>query len=121
MKTYNTYIDSWKHGQKYFYTTAHRCQKQWYGPCPECGSRTTDYGGAIICISDYCRHSSNKAVVYGIHPEPKWWNSNINVQKDGDSWCAFYDGFINLQESEAAFGDSPKSAVEALEKLRGEK
>jgi hypothetical protein len=114
MKIYNTYVDSWQHEQQYYYTSEHRHKKQWYGPCPECGNRTTDCGGSIVCIDDYCKHSSNRQCVSPIKPEPSWWNSDINVQKDGDMWCAFRDGFINLQESEAAFGDTPEQAVQYL-------
>lgn len=34
--------------------------------------------------------------------------------KDGNSWCATYEDFINLQESEAGFGDTPNDAIEDL-------
>lgn len=114
MKTYNTFVDQWTHGQKYYYTTKHRDQKQFYGPCPECGHRTTDYGGSIVCVDDCCMRSANRQCVHSIRPEPDWWNSNINVQKDGNMWCAFYDGFINLQESIAGFGKTPTEAVKDL-------
>lgn len=34
------------------------------------------------------------------------------ISKDGDSWCAVGPGFINLQESEATFGDTPWEAFD---------
>lgn len=36
------------------------------------------------------------------------------IYKDGDAWCAVCDDFVNLQESEAGFGNS---AVESLKNL----
>ena len=33
---------------------------------------------------------------------------------DGKSWCATGDGFVNIQESLAGFGDSPLEAIGAL-------
>jgi len=34
-----------------------------------------------------------------------------SVFKDGLSWCATGNGFVNLQESAAGFGDSPMEAL----------
>ena len=39
----------------------------------------------------------------------------IRVFKDGDSFCAVYPSFINLQESRAAFGGTPQEARALLE------
>jgi len=37
------------------------------------------------------------------------------IERDGNSWCAYdADTFINLQESTAAFGDTPVLALKAL-------
>lgn len=33
---------------------------------------------------------------------------------DGDKWCAVYGDFINLQESDAGFGDTFDSALADL-------
>jgi len=33
---------------------------------------------------------------------------------DGDAWCATLDGFVNLQESVAGFGKTPRDAVSDL-------
>jgi hypothetical protein len=38
----------------------------------------------------------------------------VNVFLDGNAWCATLDGFVNLQESVAGFGDTPRAAVENL-------
>jgi hypothetical protein len=42
----------------------------------------------------------------------------INLIMDGNSWCAYRDGFINLQESNAGFGDTPDEAIKDLEVSR---
>jgi hypothetical protein len=39
------------------------------------------------------------------------------IYMDGNAWCATATGFINLQESNAGFGDSP---LEALADLIGQ-
>ena len=116
MKKYNTFIDKWTHGDKYYLSQNDR--REYYGPCPSCGHRTTEYGGSVVCMAEYCIHTSNRQCINAIKPEPDWWNTDINVQKDGGEWCAFYDGFINLQESKAAFGTSPQLAVDALRGLK---
>ncbi len=37
------------------------------------------------------------------------------IRKDGSDWCAFDDNtFVNLQESDAAFGVTPSEAIEGL-------
>lgn len=41
------------------------------------------------------------------------------VFMDGDSWCAVFPDFINLQESPAGFGTSPEEARMDLKKLTG--
>jgi len=40
--------------------------------------------------------------------------SKPRIYKDGNQWCAVGKDFINLQESEAGFGDTPLDAVNAL-------
>jgi hypothetical protein len=40
--------------------------------------------------------------------------SGFRIQKDGNKWCATAPGFINLQESDAGFGDTPIDAFQAL-------
>lgn len=38
----------------------------------------------------------------------------FTIRKDGSAWCAVDQDFVNLQESEAGFGDSPVSAISNL-------
>lgn len=47
--------------------------------------------------------------------------SNINTFIDGDSWCATFNDFTNLQESIAGFGNTPEDATEQLLKAALEK
>ena len=42
------------------------------------------------------------------HPE------GVTLQKDGDSWVATGEGFTNLQESPAGFGDTKDEAIREL-------
>ena len=111
-KTYDTYLNKWKHdtpvgldlhGPKYFLQ----------GPCPRCGSVTSTYGGGYSCNYHLCPHSCHQ-FAHSAGPLPEWWETQVNVMKDGDSWCAFEDGFLNLQESEAGFGATPHEAVMEL-------
>lgn len=85
------------------------------GPCPLCGTPTFDYGGGWRCRDWYCSKSANNPAT-SVGSRPKWWNTDINIQLDGNMWCAFRDGFVNLQESNAGFGSSPQEAVEDLER-----
>lgn len=39
---------------------------------------------------------------------------NLRVYRDGNQWCCTGVEFINLQESPAAFADSPKEAIDAF-------
>ena len=39
---------------------------------------------------------------------------NLRVFKDGDSWCATFDDFINFQESQAGFGNDVLEALADL-------
>ncbi len=40
---------------------------------------------------------------------------------DGDAWCAVLHDFINLQESDAGFGETPEAARASLERTINEK
>ena len=42
--------------------------------------------------------------------------TRIILKKDGNQWCATYSDFINLQESEAGFGDTQIEAIQELMK-----
>ena len=111
----NTLYDNgkykWRHGDPIY--SDGRITHRMLGPCPRCGAATRSYGSAYTCHSDYCQNSS---FVFACRPDPapEWWNTGVSVKKDGDSWCATGEGFINLQESHAGFGDSPNEAVKEL-------
>ena len=38
----------------------------------------------------------------------------VELFMDGDSWCAVFPDFVNLQESPAGFGHTRGQAVDAL-------
>lgn len=107
--TYNTGRDNWTHGDRMLSSAWHRFK----GPCPRCGYRTFDYGGMWACVNYRCA-SSPEHIVCNAGPEPAWWNTDIQVTLDGDSWCAVGAGFLNIQESPCGFGDTPDLAVRNL-------
>lgn len=41
-------------------------------------------------------------------------SNQIRFVRDGNQWCAFMPGFVNLQESRAGFGDTQAQAEAAL-------
>ena len=41
-------------------------------------------------------------------------DDSYRIFRDGDQWCAVTRDFINLQESEAGFGDTPEQALAVL-------
>lgn len=43
----------------------------------------------------------------------------ITIELDGNAWCATHAGFINLQESEAGFGENKLEAMADLAKHLG--
>lgn len=103
--TFNDAIrwDSWNRAPSHFMR----------GPCPNCGWPTSTYGGGWTCHNDYCQSSAcNFACSAGAAPD--WWQTQVNVFLDGNAWCATLDGFVNLQESVAGFGDTPRAAVANL-------
>ena len=83
------------------------------GPCPRCGSSTSNYGGSYSCHNDSCPNSAHNFAC-SPDPTPVWWNTDIDVQMDGNQWCATDGEFVNLQESRAGFGNTPHAAVEDL-------
>lgn len=108
---YNPFGSSgWTYGEKMPGQNEHH---SYLGPCPKCGTACFDYGGGWRCLAIYCsNNASNPAPNVGARPD--WWNTNILIKKDGVSWCARYDDFVNLQESVAGFGDNPQQAVDSL-------
>lgn len=110
-RVYTTGIDSWRHGERSSPVDWHTL----LGPCPICGHRTFDYGGGWRCVDRYCANSANNPAPT-VGPAPTWWDTDVNVFRDGSDWCAVRDGFVNLMESDAGFGATPGAAVEALTK-----
>lgn len=108
---YDTGKQQWEHGRAVEWESYDGGPSRWLlGPCPICGSSTSSYGGGFSCHNDYCPCSANN-FVRSAGPMPDWWNTGINVMLDGNAWCAYGPGFINLQESVAGFGDTPRDAV----------
>lgn len=88
------------------------------GPCPQCGFPTSTYGGSYSCHNGDCpKAACNYACNPG--PIPDWWEQGIAVFMDGNMWCATAPGFINLQESPAGFGETPRQAVDELRENTG--
>lgn len=107
---YDTGEAQWEYGEQYQASTRRWDTRKHLGPCPQCGTITSSYGGGYSCDSLYCSKSSN-VFAYSAGPFPDWWNTGIQVRKDGSLWCAFGEDFINLQESDAGFGTTPDQAV----------
>lgn len=104
--TYITGTDCWRHGENMRDSAGH----DYLGPCPNDGRRTFDYGGGWACVNHDCRHSPEQLVCNN-GPSPMWWNTEVQVKRDGDAWFAHGAGFINLQESACGFGATPVAAV----------
>jgi len=113
-KLYVTGKSTWSHGTAIRWDSWNRSPSHWMrGPCPNCGSPTSSYGGSYTCHNDYCPQSADN---YACNPgkDPEWWETQVNVFLDGNAWCATLDGFVNLQQSVAGFGATPSEAVENL-------
>lgn len=110
-KVYHTIKgESWVFGQIVEWSPSRDPARWLLGPCPRCGSSTSTYGGSYSCHNDYCQNSAS-IFVCSPEPTPDWWNTDIDVKMDGDKWCATDGSFVNLQESTAGFGDTPRDAV----------
>ena len=105
--TYSTGLDTWTYGEDA------RSAYQYLGPCPECGRITYSYGGNWACVNFLCKHSAERLVVRN-EPRPEWWLKGIKVCLDGDTWMATGPDFVDLQESPAGFGQTPREAVANL-------
>jgi len=115
MKNYKTGTSTWTYGDPCHYENG-KPMNILLGPCPECGTPCFDYGGGWRCNSLSCSKSVNNPSC-DLGNLPTWWTEPINVYLDGNSWCATYDDFEDLQISPAGFGDSPKEAIENLKEL----
>lgn len=110
--TYDTKIGQpWRHGQEWI--GAYNMRHLYLGPCPLCGTRTFDYGGGWRCMALNCNNNETNPAP-NVGPKPAWWNTGIQVYKDGNQWCAVKPDFVNLQVSPAGFGGSPQKAVDDL-------
>jgi hypothetical protein len=114
---YNNGTTTWKYGENR--NAYHDDWHKLLGPCPDCGTPCFDYGGGWRCGAIYCSNNVNNPSG-NLGPAPAWWNKGINVIKDGNAWCAHGEDFINLQESNAAFGETPKEAVKQYTTPSGE-
>lgn len=105
---YNTGENQWEHGEP-----RKENSQDWHkllGPCPKCGVPCFDYGGGWRCQNIACfNHAGNS--IGNLGPAPSWWDSGINVIKDGNEWAAYGPDFINIQESDVGFGSTPADAV----------
>lgn len=110
--TFDTGKSKWTYGEPQDYING-RVIHRLLGPCPACGTPCFDYGGGWRCLAPYCYHSDGNPRP-SMGPQPTWWLDGTRVFLDGDSWCATHADFVNLQESPAGFGDSPRAAVKAL-------
>lgn len=96
----------WTYGERFNRSTIPNDYGHLLGPCPLCGSPCYDYGGGWRCRALYCSNNeSNPAPNVGSAPE--WWNTNIQVKKEGNRWVAF-------QANNSAFGNTPGEAVNNL-------
>ena len=110
-RLYNTGKHMWRYGDPAKYDDG-RVTHRMLGPCPRCGYPTIEYGGGFSCNNQHCM---NSRFVFACHTPDTWadwWDKGILVLLDGESWCAHDENFIDLQESIAGFGDTPKEAVE---------
>lgn len=108
--TYNTGECRWTYGSE--------LPGDWHrrkGPCPLCGTPTFNYGGGWRCMALYCNNNENNPAP-SVGAEPTWWNTGIQVKKDGNAWFAHNADFINLQVSVSGWGKTPGEAVDNLKK-----
>ncbi len=104
---YNNGKDKWEHGEEIpGYNEWHK----YLGPCPHCGSRTFDYGGSWRCVTDYCFNSASNPIS-NLGPAPAWWNTGIQVVKDGNAWWAHDADYVDPMESIVGWGSNPGEAV----------
>ena len=87
------------------------------GPCPTCGDPATSaerrMDGRVFCDSDHSWYRDKAGISSSESAKEKKAPKQYTVVRDGNQWCCFDEGFINLQESDNyAFGDTVEEAVE---------
>lgn len=105
---YDTGKCKWTHGEE--------IAGDWHkllGPCPLCGTPTFDYGGGWRCQALYCNNNASNPIG-NLGPSPVWWNTGIQVKKDGNAWWAHKSDYVDPMESEVGWGDTPAEAVKEL-------
>lgn len=110
-REYDTGIRRWRYGSPATYEDG-RVLSSLLGPCPRCGYPTKEYGGGFSCRNSNCLNSAMLFTVHTADRWPDWWNEDIFVKLDGDSWFAYGPDFVDIQESTVGWGDTPNEAVE---------
>ena len=68
-----------------------------------------------LCLTDRIAELEAQLAAVNIAIENRW-----QFGQDGDSWYATQYDFINLQESESGWGDTPVDAIAELKAVIGE-
>jgi hypothetical protein len=102
----------WNYGQRFNRSTRPYDYGRYLGPCPLCGNPCFEYGGGARCTSPEC-FNSYLNISPSLSVKADWWNTNIQVVKDGNMWRANYED----KESITAFGETPQKAIDNLKAL----
>jgi hypothetical protein len=84
------------------------CDNPAYGERPTCREWRNVYSGEWM-REDGRFSGYVPGLACPIHGGPRY-----RTFMDGNAWCAVKPDFINLQESDAGFGDTPEQAIAAL-------
>jgi hypothetical protein len=76
--------------------------------CPVCRRQTVHMHVSVCMNQECCTHLPR-------HGNEKHRMGEFLLFMDGDKWCAVREGFVNLQESPAGFGDTIIQAIRDLE------
>lgn len=77
----------------------------------------------LPCIQDHCSTMSSEVYAQLKHliknyPEACVPDEALCLFRDGNRWCCVRGDFIELQESQAIFGETPEEAMEAMMALQ---
>lgn len=84
------------------------CNRPAYGNPTPSGRWRNAYTGELV-RNDGRYNGYVPALACPLHGGPR-----VRTFKDGDKWCAVKPDFVNLQESEAGFGDTREEAISRL-------